>query len=172
MTNARKILADNLAALMSQSPEINSVVALERATANRGSKVGKSTVQRVLACETTVNLDYVESFAKVFHIQAWQLLHPTMGMQGGSTAAAPSISSAVAAVVDALATKDIDERKRLVLGIEALAASPGDQIERDYVLAKLSQARVKPAAETHMFAGKPPLQANDNNRDTENFLKD
>jgi hypothetical protein len=73
---ARTTLAANLKALMRASQLYGSTPAIERRTAELGCKVGKSTVDRALREETTLNLDYLEAVAAVFGLDPWQLLVP------------------------------------------------------------------------------------------------
>jgi hypothetical protein len=73
---ARQVLAENLKALMAAHPEIDGTPALERATITKGGKIGKSTIDRILKQATPVNLDYVETLAKVFGVAPWQMLVP------------------------------------------------------------------------------------------------
>lgn len=74
----RQILAANLRALMDASPHWRSTLTVEKATALRGAKVGKSTIDRALKSETALTLDNVEALAKLFGLDAWQLLVPAM----------------------------------------------------------------------------------------------
>lgn len=81
--DTREILSANLAALRQKYPQFSSAPALERATATleenkQGKRVGRTTVQRMFDGTTPVNLDYVESVARVFGLDAWQLLVPGM----------------------------------------------------------------------------------------------
>jgi hypothetical protein len=73
---ARRVLAENLKALMESSKDFGGIVALEQATITRGGKIGKSTIDRILKETTPVNLDYVETLAKVFGLAPWQMLVP------------------------------------------------------------------------------------------------
>lgn len=81
--DTREILAANLALLRQKYPQFSSAPALERATARleenkQGKRVGRTTVQRMLDGTTPVNIDYIESVARVFGLDAWQLLVPGM----------------------------------------------------------------------------------------------
>jgi len=73
---ARETLAQNLRALMDAHPSHSSTLAIERATDAGGMRVGKSTIDRALKCETILNLDYIEAIARVFGLDAWQILTP------------------------------------------------------------------------------------------------
>ena len=44
-----------------------------------GLSIGRSTVGRCLVAQGNPSLDHIETLAAVFGVQAWQLLHPTMG---------------------------------------------------------------------------------------------
>ena len=74
--SAREVLAQNLDALMQASVHYRTTIALEKATDEIGLKVGKSTIDRALKCQTTLNLDYIEVIAKVFGLDPWQLMTP------------------------------------------------------------------------------------------------
>lgn len=74
--SAREVLGANIKALMEASTQCRSTTALEKATLHKGCKVGKSTIDRALKGETTLNLDYIEAIAKVFQLDPWQLLTP------------------------------------------------------------------------------------------------
>lgn len=74
--SARNVLGANIKALMEASTDFRSTTALEKATFHKGCKVGKSTIDRALKGETTLNLDYIEAIAKVFSLDPWQLLTP------------------------------------------------------------------------------------------------
>lgn len=76
--SARDVLGANIKALMDASTEYRSTLALEKATFHKGCKVGKSTIDRALKGDTTLNLDYIEAIAKVFGLDPWQLLTPSM----------------------------------------------------------------------------------------------
>lgn len=73
---ARETLAENLRALMDSHHTYRTTVALEKATESVGIKVGKSTIDRALKCQTTLNLDYIEAIAQVYGLDPWQLMTP------------------------------------------------------------------------------------------------
>lgn len=75
---ARTVLAANLKALMASSADCRSTPALERATAMKGNKVGKSTIDRALKGEANLTIDNLEVIAKVFGVDPWQLMVPNM----------------------------------------------------------------------------------------------
>lgn len=78
--NAQEILARNLDRLMKASQgAYTSAPALERATALHGTKIGRSTISRVLNASTPVNLEYIEVLASVFRKKPWELLHCDLG---------------------------------------------------------------------------------------------
>jgi len=79
VSTVRKILSNNLSDLMHESPTYKSAPSLQAATAKCGVKVGRSTIDRALKGTTTINLDYIESIAKVFRLEPWQMIHPTRG---------------------------------------------------------------------------------------------
>lgn len=72
----REVLARNLRALMAFSPTLKTLEAMEEATAKRGGRVGKSTIDRVRQGATPLNLDHLETIAKVFGLAPWQMLVP------------------------------------------------------------------------------------------------
>jgi hypothetical protein len=90
--SARDVLGANLKALMEASTEYKSTLALEKATLHKGCKVGKSTIDRAIRGETTLNLDYIEVIAKVFGLDPWQLLTP--GLQPNNAPVIRSIGEA------------------------------------------------------------------------------
>lgn len=76
--NARLVLAQNIERLrQAATPPLN-YQALERATAMKGCRVGKSTLQRAATGSAPMNLDYLEAIAKVFNLDPWQLLVPDL----------------------------------------------------------------------------------------------
>lgn len=125
MNRTRQILGANLSSLMNSSSELASAPAVERATAQKGLKVGRSTVQRVKDGDTTVNLDYIEVFAKVFQKEPWQLLHPAIGEMASSTDAKPSLAQALEVVLDAMAqsTAKAELKQLLPMLVETNAAA-------------------------------------------------
>lgn len=74
--SARETLAENLRHLMEAHHTHRTTLAIEKATEGMGLKVGKSTIDRALKCQTTLNLDYIDVIARVFGLDAWQLLTP------------------------------------------------------------------------------------------------
>lgn len=74
--SARETLAENLRHLMEAHHTYRTTLAIEKATEGMGLKVGKSTIDRALKCQTTLNLDYIDVIARVFGLDAWQLLTP------------------------------------------------------------------------------------------------
>lgn len=116
----RAILAANLKAHLSQHPTIKTTPALERATAARGLKVGKSTIDRALKHATPINLDYLEVFAEVFGVESWQLL-----VDPASTAkhapSAMSLTEVEAALVESFRDIPPDEQATLLTNTEARA---------------------------------------------------
>jgi hypothetical protein len=73
---ARDTLATNLRALMDSHHTYKTTTAIEQATKDNGLMVGKSTVDRVLKCQTTLNLDFIEAIAAIYGLDSWQLLSP------------------------------------------------------------------------------------------------
>ena len=76
--SARETLAENLRSLMAAHHSYKTTPAIEKATEEAGLKVGKSTIDRALKCQTTLNLDYIDAIARVFGLDAWQLLTPNL----------------------------------------------------------------------------------------------
>jgi BetR domain len=74
----KAVLAKNLRFLMGRNPLLGSLPLPEEATAKKGCRVGKSTIDRVLKCQTPFNLDALQSVAKVFGITPSALLHPEL----------------------------------------------------------------------------------------------
>ena len=110
--SARDTLAENLRALMASHHTYSSTPALERATEFHGLKVGKSTIDRALKGQTTLNLDYVEAIAKVYGLDAWQILTP------GLVPKNPPVLRSVGEVEDKL-YKKIGELAKQIADLEA-----------------------------------------------------
>lgn len=73
-----QIVGENLSRLMAAKPALGSTTLVEKASAEAGFAVGKSTVHRVTQGATPVNLKVIESLAKTFGIDPWQLLVPRL----------------------------------------------------------------------------------------------
>lgn len=96
---AKQILAGNLKALMEARPELNSqpkIAAKASKAEGRKNKVAQTTVSNMLNPNsvTSPSLRNIEAVASVFGLQAWQLLHPTLGNE---TVAAEVVARLVAA---------------------------------------------------------------------------
>jgi DNA-binding XRE family transcriptional regulator len=78
----QEILAANLIRLMDQQDSPSSGVAVDKAAAALGLQISRSTVTRISHGDSNPSLQHVEVLAKVFGVQSWQLLHPTMGKSG------------------------------------------------------------------------------------------
>ncbi|MGZ3235761.1 MAG: hypothetical protein ACXU8A_00125 [Burkholderiaceae bacterium] len=72
---AKELAAANLAALMEGS---DSLGVLEKVAAKAG--LGHGTVDRMRKAESAANLDTLDAVAHAFKIQAWQLIHPNLGI--------------------------------------------------------------------------------------------
>jgi hypothetical protein len=120
---ARELLGSNLTSLMNSSRELSSAPALERATGLKGTKIGRSTIDRVKKGETTVNLDYIQVLAQVFKKKPWEMLHPKLGDTSGDRAALD-----LGAAVDLLAAtlERFPEEVRLTIAdrLQTLAKAP------------------------------------------------
>ncbi len=75
MSETRKILAGNVKKLMDNSPDLAS-----QGKVHRRGKISQSTVDRILGAETSAQIDTVDKVARAFGVEAWQLLHPDMGI--------------------------------------------------------------------------------------------
>lgn len=158
MNRTRQILGANLSSLMNSSSELASAPAVERATAQKGLKVGRSTVQRVKDGDTTVNLDYIEVFAKVFHKEPWQLLHPAIGEMASSTDATPTLAQALEVVAAALSSVPVEKRQAL-LGVLATYASDPVQESNSlsYLQSELAKTQARAGVHPSSIAtGQPP----------------
>lgn len=91
-TSGRQTLAANLKALMAEHTNLSTLIQVEQATEQCGLKIGKSTVGRLLKCETPVNLDYVEVLARIFHLDPWQLIVPGLDPKNPPTLRSVSAS--------------------------------------------------------------------------------
>ena len=76
---AVEILAANLSRLMQEAGNPSSSPAVDRVAKALGLSLGRTTVARCAHGDGNPSLEHVETLAKVFGVQAWQLLHPTMG---------------------------------------------------------------------------------------------
>lgn len=158
MNRTRQILGANLSSLMNSSSELASAPAVERATAQKGLKVGRSTVQRVKDGDTTVNLDYIEVFAKVFQKEPWQLLHPAIGEMASSTDAKPTLAQALEVVAAALSSVPVEKRQAL-LGVLATYASDPVQESNSlsYLQSELAKTQARAGVHPSSIAtGQPP----------------
>lgn len=158
MNRTRQILGANISSLMNSSSELASAPAVERATAQKGLKVGRSTVQRVKDGDTTVNLDYIEVFAKVFQKEPWQLLHPAIGEMASSTDAKPTLAQALEVVAGALSSVPVEKRQAL-LGVLATYASDPVQESNSlsYLQSELAKTQARAGVHPSSIAtGQPP----------------
>lgn len=71
--NVVKILAENLNRLCVGQMTITEV--------GKRAQIGKSTIDRVRKAETAMRIDNLEDLARVFGLQAWQLLVPNVDPQ-------------------------------------------------------------------------------------------
>lgn len=80
MDEIKAALAKNLSRLMEMSADLKSQTALAKR-----SKVAQTTIGNYLKPESYIgapNLEKVAQLAKAFGLEAWQLIHPTMGDSG------------------------------------------------------------------------------------------
>lgn len=75
-----EILSANLKRLMLHAENPSSGPAVEKAARLLGLSIGRTTVTRYSHAAGNPTLDHLEALAKVFGVEAWQLLHPTLGM--------------------------------------------------------------------------------------------
>lgn len=81
---AKQILASNLSALMAMREDVKTQQKLAaKASKAGGRKVAQTTISNMLNPEENPSptLRNIEAVAAVFSLQAWQLLHPTLGDQ-------------------------------------------------------------------------------------------
>ena len=76
---AAEILSANLRRLMLEAGNPSSGPAVDRTAKSLGLRLGRTTVARYTHADGNPSLDHIEALAKVFGVQAWQLLHPEMG---------------------------------------------------------------------------------------------
>ena len=76
---ALEILSANLRCLAQQPGNPSSGPGVERAAEAMGLSIGRSSVGRYLIATGNPSLEHIETLSKVFGVQSWQLLHPTMG---------------------------------------------------------------------------------------------
>jgi transcriptional regulator with XRE-family HTH domain len=67
----RKVLKENVAALMAASADLRTQLKL-----SKRSKVSKGTIDRITTAGTSVGVDVVAKLAKAFDLEPWQLLVP------------------------------------------------------------------------------------------------
>lgn len=79
LVRTAEILSANLRRLMSEAGNPSSGSAVDRVAKSLGLRLGRTTVTRYAHADGNPTLDHIESLAKVFDVQVWQLLHPTMG---------------------------------------------------------------------------------------------
>lgn len=85
---AKQVLAANLRALMGGDPGLNSQTKIaSRAQKAGGKKVAQTSVSNMLNPNSRISptLENIEAIACVFGLQAWQLLHPTLGDRSTAT---------------------------------------------------------------------------------------
>lgn len=76
--DALSIISANLKRLKEASDRFNTYLAIEKRTAELGHKVGKSTIQRMVNEPTPLGLQAVDVLARVYGLDAWQLLVPDL----------------------------------------------------------------------------------------------
>lgn len=172
MSKTRQTLGANLSRLMNSSAEFASAPAVERATASKGLKVGRSTVQRVKDAQTTVNLDYIEVFAKVFQKEPWQLLHPQLGESGphADSSPSPTLAQALEVVATKLNFLTDDQREMVAQRLQTLARAPDSQRAREAVLATLEPSAQESDAQQKATIA-PELQEQARKRHKEALLQ-
>lgn len=105
---------------MKANPQFGTLLSLEQATATRGGgkKIGKTTLGNILAKSTPVNLDYVEVLAKVFGLEPWQMLVPSLRPEN------PQILRATGPEEEALWSK-LEELRAVAKQIDELGHGAG-----------------------------------------------
>lgn len=112
-------------------------------------------MQRVRDAQTTVNLDYIEVFAKVFQKEPWQLLHPKLG-ESSAQPSAPTLAQALEVVAGALNQLPDDRRELVAQHLQTLARAPDSQRAMESLLASMQHvAGPMPTAESRDF--QPPV---------------
>jgi uncharacterized membrane protein YhfC len=129
----RATLATNLADLMGKNSGLSSALLIEKAT--KGA-IGHSTVARMKA-GSNATLDNVQALAALFNLEAWQLLHPTLGVE---EEAELSVEIALSVLVQQLQRLDDDARDLATSRLHDLAKSPDSRIQMRSVLAALGGA--------------------------------
>lgn len=81
--NYRKILADNVLALMRQNPELNSHAKLAKHCSTPTRKIGARTIGHLLDWDGGINpkLDTIIAVAEAFKVPPWMLLTPDFDPQ-------------------------------------------------------------------------------------------
>ena len=78
-SEARKVIADNLRALMNRpGRQAETERALAERAAARGHEISQSSINRVLNCEVSCGVDHLVILAKLYELEAWQLLVPQL----------------------------------------------------------------------------------------------
>ena len=136
-SNARDVLGQNLSRLMKDSGgRLDSAVALEKATADAGNKIGRSTINRICNGTTPVNLDYIEVLGRVFKKKPWEMLHPALGDVSQDIE-----SMDLAGAVDLLARtmEQFPEPIRIAIGqrLATLAQAPDSQTTKQALIGAL-----------------------------------
>jgi hypothetical protein len=72
------LLATNLKTLMGKTPELST----QKAVGER-AHVDQKTISRMLSASNAATISNVEQVAKAFRLEAWQMLHPTIGRGEG-----------------------------------------------------------------------------------------
>lgn len=76
MLDTKKILAENISALLATRPD------LPRMEIARQMKVGDGTLGNIKYGKGNPTIEVLEQIAKFFNLEAWQLLVPKMGLKG------------------------------------------------------------------------------------------
>jgi len=119
----RQHLAENLKRLMeAEGSPYRTPQAVEVATAGKGGKIGKSTIQRILASTTPVNLDYIETLGKVWALEPARLLQPNLGRD--VVPPPPNLDQAVTTLATYLHHVPEDMREAAAGLMKSLALSP------------------------------------------------
>lgn len=75
---ARENLSKNIQRLMEANPALSSLVKVAAEAKRKGHAVSKNTVDRAKSASHAINLDNLDSIARAFDMEAWQLLVPNL----------------------------------------------------------------------------------------------
>lgn len=119
------------------------------------TKVGQSTIGRAINLGSSASVTTVDALAKGFDIQAWQLLHPTLGIMPPGTHNDPMLLQ----LIDLFSQLSPDSRHEVVAHVNHLVAieNPHATSSNPYAKAPpVTHAVQQPRKQRYLTSGKLP----------------